>query len=233
MCWLFSVAGRVNKEDLRELVPILGLLLVVAFRAVVTDDLLLLIELPMRVVLLELVLTFGLLLVVTFRAVVTGDFLLLIELPMRAVLLELMLTFGLLLVVTFRAVVTGDFFSLMDLATLTVLFELTRLLELIVVRFPGLELTLTDEGLEEDLRALEVTLGRRVVVRLDVTLLGWRTLGLTVVLELLRLDGLEALTAVRDLVTREEVVDCVRALPALEDRWALGAAEVFLTGWLF
>jgi hypothetical protein len=66
------------------------------------------------------------------------------------------------------------------------------------------------------------------LVRLDV-LAG---LGLTVLLELLRLGGFEA-TAVRDAVTREEAVDFVRALPALEDCRALGAAEVFLAGWLF
>ncbi len=58
-------------------------------------------------------------------------------------------------------------------------------------------------------------------------------LDLTVVLELLRLDGLEVLTLLRDAAAREEVVDFVRALLALEDRRALGAAEVFLAGWLF
>ncbi len=58
-------------------------------------------------------------------------------------------------------------------------------------------------------------------------------LALTVLLELLRLDGFEALTLVRDAVTREDAVDFVRALPALEDRRALGAAEVFLADWLF
>jgi len=117
-------------------------------------------------------LTFGLLPVVTLRVVVTGDFLLVIELPMRAVLPELILTFGLLPVVTLRVVVTDGFFVLMDLAVRTVLFELVRILELTVVRFPAPELTLTDEELEEDLRALEVIPGRWVVVRLDVTLLG-------------------------------------------------------------
>jgi len=268
MCWLLSFAGRVNKEGLRELMPILGepmrvtffrvvadgffspivlpmrvvlleliltfgLLPVVTFRAVVTDGFFVLIELPMRAVLLELMLTFGLLRVVTFRAVVTDGFFVLIELPMRAVLLELILTFGLLPVVTFRVVVTDAFFSPMDLATRTVLFGLMRVLDLAVVCFPAPELTLTDEGLKEDLRALEVTPGRWVVVRLDVTLLGWRALGLTVVLELLRLGVFGVLTAVRDAVTREEVVDFVRALPALEDCRALGAAEVFLAGWLF
>lgn len=175
MCWLLSVAGRVNKEDLRELMPIFGVLTRVTFFRVVTGGFFSPIDLPMRAVLLELMLILDLLLVVTFRAVVTDGFFVLIELPMRAVLLELILTFGLLPVVTFRVVVTGDFFSLMDLATRTVLFELMRVLELIVVRFPALELTLTDlltlEGLEEDLRALEVTPGR-TIVRLDVTLLG-------------------------------------------------------------
>ena len=58
-------------------------------------------------------------------------------------------------------------------------------------------------------------------------------LGLMIVLELLRLDGFEALTLLRDAATREEAVDFVRALLALEDCRALGAAEVFLAGWLF
>jgi hypothetical protein len=126
----------------------------------------------MRAVLPELMLILGLLPVVTLRAVVTDGFFVLIELPMRAVLPELMLVLGLLPVVTFRTVVTDAFFSLMDLATRTVLFELMRVLDLAVVCFPAPELTLADEGLEEDLRALEVTPGRRVVVRLDVTLPG-------------------------------------------------------------
>ena len=55
---------------------------------------------------------------------------------------------------------------------------------------------------------------------------------LTVLLELPRLDGFEV-TAVREAVAREEAVDCVRALGVLEGRRALGAAEVFLAGWLF
>jgi len=58
-------------------------------------------------------------------------------------------------------------------------------------------------------------------------------LGLTIVFELLRLDGFEALALLRDAAAREEAVDCVRALLALEDCRALGAAEVFLAGWLF
>ncbi len=229
---------------------ILGLLTRVAFRVVVTGDLLLLIALPMRAVLPELMLILGLLPIVTFRVVVTGDLLLVIELPMREVLPELMLILGLLPVVTLRVVVTGDFFSPMDLAIRTVLFELMRLLELTVVCFLALEFTPADllplERLVEGLRALEVIGGRRVVVRLDVTLLDLvrldvlAGLGLTIVLvlwtppgELLRLGDLEVLTAVRDLVTREEAVDCVRAFLALEDCRALGAAEVFLAGWLF
>ncbi|MBA7700679.1 hypothetical protein ES703_109402 [subsurface metagenome] len=172
MCWLLSVAGRVDKENLRELMPILGELPRVTFFRVVTDGFFSPIVLPMRVVLPELILILGLLPVVTFRAVVTDGFFVLIELPMREVLLELILTFGLLPVVTFRVVVTDAFFSLMDLAIRTVLFGLMRVLDLAVVCFPAPELTLADEGLEEDLRALEVTPGRTVVVRLDVTLLG-------------------------------------------------------------
>ncbi|MHC4890205.1 MAG: hypothetical protein ACYTEO_12170, partial [Planctomycetota bacterium] len=62
-----------------------------------TGDLLLLIEPPMRAVLLELMLVLGLLLVVAFRVAVTEDLLLLIELPMRVVLPELMLVLGFLL----------------------------------------------------------------------------------------------------------------------------------------
>jgi len=58
-------------------------------------------------------------------------------------------------------------------------------------------------------------------------------LGLTIVLELLRLGDFEALTLLRDAATREEAVDFVRALLALEDCRALGAAEGFLAGWLF
>ena len=217
MCWLLSLAGLMCW--LLSRAGLICWLLSVAGRVNKEN-------------LRELMPILGLLTRVTFFRVVTDGFFSPIVLPMRVVLLELILILGLLLRVTLRVVVTGDFFSLMDLAIRTVLFELTRLL----VRFPALELTLTDlltlEGLEEDLRALEVTPGR-TVVRLDVTLLDWRALGLTVALELLRLDGFEALTLLRDAVAREEAVDFVRAFLALEDCRALGAAEVFLAGWLF
>ena len=47
MCWLLSVAGRVNKEELRELLPILGLLPRIDFPVVMMGDFFSPIELPM------------------------------------------------------------------------------------------------------------------------------------------------------------------------------------------
>jgi len=157
MCWLFSLAGLMCW--LLSRAGLMCWLLSVAGRVNKED-------------LRELMPIFGVLTRVTFFRVVTGDFFSPIDLPMRAVLPELMLILGLLLVVTLRVVETDGFFVLIELPMRAVLPELMRVLDLAVVCFPALELTLTDEGLEEDLRALEVTVGRTVVVRLDVTLLG-------------------------------------------------------------
>ncbi|MHC4602148.1 MAG: hypothetical protein ACYS6W_02330 [Planctomycetota bacterium] len=243
-----------NKEDLREPTLILGLLTGETFLRMMTGDLLLLIEPPMRAVLLELMLVLGLLLVVAFRVAVTEDLLLLIELPMRVVLPELMLVLGLLLVVAFRVAVTEDLLLLIELPMRAVLLELIRLLEPTDVCFFVLEPTIAELlppiELRDVVRTLELVRGCDIVRRLDDIrldgrllvillerrpddiLLGARTLDLDVLAELLRLDGLDTLDLVAERVAREGAVLRAEVLRALEDGLALGA-DVLLAGWLF
>ena len=122
---------------------------------------------------------------------------------------------------------------------------------LVVGGFPTLELGAVDllllRELPEDLLTLEVVGGRETVDRLGVvvaggllrvTLLGWLTLGVEVILELLLVEGLEVLTLgvllVEDLealtLARELLVrgaDAARLVLELEDREAAGAGELF------
>lgn len=99
MLRLFSfAAGRVNREGLllklvRSLLPVLpvptvGLLPRVTASAAVPTDFLVLIELPVREVLLLLILLLGLL-VDGFDAIEPDDLLVLMEVPMSEVLLRL------------------------------------------------------------------------------------------------------------------------------------------------
>ena len=119
-------------------------------------------------------------------------------------------------------------------------------LELGVADFPLLK------ELPEDFRALEVLGGRETIERLGVvlaggllrvTLLGWLTLGVEDILELLLVEGLEALTLelllvvglealtlVRELLIRG--ADAARLVLELEDGEVLAGAELLEALWL-
>lgn len=117
------------------------------------------------------------------------------------------------------------------------LFELitTDLLirELLPVNFlPPKELpenVLTLKLLRGDLVTLKVILGLRIVRRLEPVLRVRRKLDLTVLLEVIRPDGLEVLGLARCLVDRGAAVTLVRVLLIFEGRLTLGAGELFLT----
>jgi len=178
-----------------------------------------------------------------------------IELPIRELLLEL---------IRLLELPTCGFVVLRTLGVLVPIelpirenqLELTRLPELVDVRPPVPELTaagflLLIEMLD-GLRVLEVTPGRAVTGRLDVTLLdgrlditllGGRTLrllvlleivlrsdelrGAALLLELLRTEGLGVLTLAGGLLERDGVVTLAVLLLVLEDCRALGAGEDF------
>ena len=203
--------------------------------AVRTGALLTLIELPIREVLLRLI-RLTELAVNDFGAVETDGFLTLMELPIREVLLRL-IRLTELDVDDFGAVETDGFLTLIELPIRDVLLVLLRMLVLGAVGF------LLLKELPDGLRELAVILGRRVAGRLGVDLLGGllrvillgrRVLGVTIVLlGLLRTEGFETLRLAGALVEREAALTLERLLLTGEDRWVLGAAELFATVLLF
>ena len=257
-----TLMGLAIREVLLWLIRLLELL-VNGFGAVETDGFLVLIGLAIREVLLWLI-RLDELDVDGFGAAGTDGFLTLMELPTREVLLRF-IRLAELAVDGFAAVETDGFLALMGLAIREVLLRLMLLRVLVVGGFPTLELGAADfllpKELPEGLRTLEAFPGRETIVRLGVvlvggllrvTLLGWLTLGLEVILELLLVKGLEVLTLELllveglealtlelllveglELLTLVRGADVVRVVPALEDRGALGAAELFATVRLF
>jgi hypothetical protein len=218
------------------------------FDAVETDGLLVLIGLLIRDVLLWLIRLLESL-VDDFDTAETDGLLVLMGLAMREVLLWLIWLLE-LLVDDFDTAETDGLLVLMGLAMREVLLWLISLRVLVVGGFPTLELGAVDllllRELPEDLLTLEVVGGRETVDRLGVvlaggllrvTLLGWLTLGVEDILELLLVEGLEvltlallpdedleALTLVRELLVRG--ADAARLVPELEDREAVGAGEL-------
>ena len=84
-----------------------------------------------------------------------------------------------------------------------------------------------------DLEALKVVFGLWIVRRLRPVPLLWGMLDVTLLLELIWLDGFEVPGLGRGLVDRRLAVTLAEVLPTFEDCRALGAAGAFLTCLLF